>query len=259
MVDYYHTGLQHLRGASQRQRLPVNGAGRGWVVSRPGAQLRPQEYAAAQWVLSQTYYVLPQLIANLNLWQNANPVDPAVRRLLHVYFKLPMPANNPPTFIENTAARNLLNAIGQGMTQIWAGIQGDPELQIVDAAVRGTVNGYVNPRLFENANVPMQGRIHLNFQVIRPNDASTFRFFIHEASHKFAHTADHNGGCYFIATNLVEAWEPMLALNPLAPVPWGPSTAALTAQQAITHADSYGCFAENYRTLRRVQPRAPWI
>ena len=250
--NYYHTKMQRLSGASQRRRLRVNGVDRGWVVSRPGAQLAPNDYAAAQWVLAQSYFILPLLTQKLNAWQNANPVAPEIRRLLHVYFKVPLAA-------ANHLARAALNQIGGRLMQVWAGIQSDPELQIVDSSMRGHVHGYVNHHFFEKSNEPMSGRIHLNFQAIRPNDPDTFRFFIHEASHKFAHTADHNGGCYFIATNLYELWEGLLNLNPNIAVPWGPTTAALTEQQAVTHADSYGCFAENYRTLRRIQPRAPWI
>ncbi|MBT9331824.1 hypothetical protein [Paracidobacterium acidisoli] len=251
--NYFHTKTQHLKGASQRQRLQTGGgANVGWVVTRPGAQLAANDHAAAQWVLDETYQILPILIQRLNLWQNQNPVPPDVERLVHVYFKI---ADN----LTNVELRAVLNQIGQRYMQIWAGIQADQELQIVDTSLRGTVSGYINPHFFEDANQPMKGRIHLNFQRMAVNDADTFRFFIHEASHKFARTADHNGGCYFIGTALFEAWEAHRAVIPAHPVPWGPSTAALTAQQAITHADSYGCFAENFRVLRAARPNAPWV
>ena len=254
--NYYHTRMQRLSGRSQRQRLPVAGVNRGWVVSRPGAALTPNDYAAAQWVLAQAYFILPLLVQKLNFWQNLIPVPRPVRELLHVYFKLSLDGNNR---FANDNARNLIHEIGGRFMQIWAGIQADTELQIVDTRMRGTVNGYVNCHWFEDAGLPMRGRIHMNFQTIRPNDANTFRFFIHEASHKFARTEDHNGGCYFIAANLYELWQGLLNADPNNPVPWGPSTQALTAQQAPTHADSYGCFAENFRTLRIIEPRAPWI
>jgi hypothetical protein len=94
---------------------------------------------------------------------------------------------------------------------------------------------------------------------MRPNDGTTYRFLVHEASHKFAATQDHRGGGYFSNVSLYETWIATRAVIPAAPPPWNPQVQPLTEAECRTHADSYGCFAANYRELRRSQHTAPWV
>lgn len=236
--------------SSKRWRLTVNGVARGWAVSRPGRDVTVQEHSNLEWLIGETLVQLPALVGKLETWRNlAGGVPAEVRKLLYAYFKVPINA-------ADAVAKERLRKIKETYETILGGIRDDTELQLVDTAdkYRAHASGYVS--VFFGS----KGRIHLNFQSLKPNDGLGYHTLVHEASHKFADTQDFADGYFnegINLYNLIVDLESAGGRPDLSHV-WRDGLRPLTEDKMLKLADAYGAFAWAYRDLRTTTIADPW-